>query len=162
MNDMELQQLATQLGTALSARGWLLCCAESCTGGWIAKAVTDVAGSSIWFERGFVTYSDRAKQDMLGVSEYTLAMRGAVSEQTVREMVRGAVARSRAQIGVAVSGVAGPGGGSAEKPLGSVWLAWADPRGIEVEGVQLTGDREAIRRQTVVLALQGLLTRTLR
>lgn len=153
-----LDALSAALGRALAARGWMLATAESCTGGWIAEAVTATAGSSGWFDRGFVTYSNGAKTDMLGVSPATLAAHGAVSEQTVREMAAGALARSRAQVAVAVSGVAGPGGGSAEKPVGMVCLAWAR-RDAAPQAVTMHfgGDREAVRRQTVEHALRELI-----
>ena len=120
-----LTTLATLVGARLRAKGLMLTTGESCTGGWVAQAITTVAGSSDWFERGFVTYSDAAKQDMLGVSARTLAEHGVVSEHTAREMAIGALARSRAQVALAITGIAGPGGGSPEKPLGMVCFAWA-------------------------------------
>jgi nicotinamide-nucleotide amidase len=156
--DKRLYALAEELGQALLARGWMLTAAESCTGGWIGQAVTMVPGSSKWFDRAFVTYTNDAKQSMLGVSQETLARHGAVSEQTVLEMAAGALARSNAQIAVAVSGVAGPDGGSADKPVGTVWLAWALKRGPQnAQRLLLSGDRDAVRRQSVIRALQGLL-----
>jgi nicotinamide-nucleotide amidase len=160
MTDHELDVLARRVGEALTARGLWLATAESCTGGWIAEAVTAIAGSSGWFDRGFVTYSNAAKTDMLGVRGETLDTHGAVSEATVSEMAAGALARSRADLAVAVSGVAGPGGGSAAKPVGTVCLAWAR-RGAPTATttVHLAGDRAAVRRQTVLLALQGVLER---
>lgn len=160
MTDHELDVLARRVGEALAARGLWLATAESCTGGWIAEAVTAIAGSSAWFDRGFVTYSNAAKTDMLGVGGDTLDTHGAVSEATVSEMAAGALARSRADLAVAVSGVAGPGGGSAAKPVGTVCLAWAR-RGAPTATttVHLAGDRAAVRRQTVLLALQGVLER---
>lgn len=160
MTDHELDVLARRVGEALAARGLWLATAESCTGGWIAEAVTAIAGSSGWFDRGFVTYSNAAKTDMLGVGGDTLDTHGAVSEATVSEMAAGALARSRADLAVAVSGVAGPGGGSAAKPVGTVCLAWAR-RGAPTATttVHLAGDRAAVRRQTVLLALQGVLER---
>ncbi|MBK1643920.1 damage-inducible protein CinA [Thiocapsa imhoffii] len=134
--------------------------AESCTGGWLAKVLTDRSGSSNWFDRGFVTYTNAAKQDMLGVSATTLATQGAVSEATVLEMVQGALARSQAQVAVAISGIAGPGGGSAEKPVGTVCLAWAWPSArSETARYHFLGDRDAVRRQSVMAALDGLLER---
>lgn len=159
---MTILMLSSQVGEALLARGWYLATAESCTGGAIAAAVTDVAGSSRWFERGFVTYSNRAKQDMLGVRAETLAVSGAVSEATVDEMARGALANSTARLALAVSGIAGPGGGSVEKPVGTVCLAWAfGEAGGEVQTKVITehfvGGRAAVREQTVVRALQGVL-----
>ncbi len=158
MMDPSLTLLSEALGSALAARGWVLATAESCTGGWIAEAVTATAGSSGWFDRGFVSYSNAAKMDMLGVSADTLAAHGAVSEETVREMALGALARSRAQAAVAVSGVAGPGGGSAAKPVGTVCLAWALAGGqTRVLTCRFDGDRESVRRQTVACALRGLI-----
>ncbi|MBS0543188.1 MAG: CinA family protein [Proteobacteria bacterium] len=153
-----LDALSVALGEALAARGWMLATAESCTGGWIAEAVTATAGSSGWFDRGFVTYSNAAKIEMLGVSPGTLATHGAVSEATVCEMASGALEHSRADVSVAVSGVAGPAGGSAQKPVGMVCLAWAR-RGLPPRAVtlQLDGDREAVRRRTVEHALDELI-----
>lgn len=132
--------------------------AESCTGGWISKCVTDVPGSSDWLDRAFVTYSNLAKQEMLGVSPATLERFGAVSAEVVSEMIAGALARSPAHVAVAVSGVAGPAGGSAEKPVGLVWCGWG-VRGAsaDVRRFDFQGDREAVRRHTVALALDGLL-----
>ena len=154
----ELTRLAERVGRALAERGLMLATAESCTGGWVAKVMTDVAGSSGWFERGFVTYSKQDKQDLLGVRASTLRAHGAVSEQVVREMAEGALARSRAQVALAISGIAGPEGGSPGKPVGTVWLAWARvgvaPR---ARRAQFPGDREAVRRQSVLAALQGVL-----
>lgn len=160
MTDHELDALARRVGEALANRRLWLATAESCTGGWIAEAVTAIAGSSGWFDRGFVTYSNDAKADMLGVRAATLETHGAVSEATVGEMAAGALDRSRADLAVAVSGVAGPGGGSPAKPVGTVCLAWArrdGPTGVVT--VHLDGDRAAVRRQTVILALQGVLER---
>jgi nicotinamide-nucleotide amidase len=155
---MESVQVAQKVGKALLSKGWMLACAESCTGGGIAMAVTDIAGSSQWFDRGFVTYTNLAKRDMLGVSGETLDREGAVSETTVKEMVAGALSRSQAQIAVAVSGIAGPGGGTAEKPVGMVCFAW------QVKGKEpvlrteyFSGDRASVRSQTVHSALLGLL-----
>ena len=153
-----LTTLATLVGAKLRAKGLMLTTAESCTGGWVAQAVTTVAGSSDWFERGFVTYSDAAKQEMLGVSARTLAAHGAVSEETAREMAIGALAHSRAQVALAITGIAGPGGGSPEKPLGMVCFAWAMKGGaVSAETRQFKGDRESVRRQSVIAALQGVL-----
>lgn len=158
--DSELQQLARRVGERLGHLRLTLATAESCTGGWIAKLVTDIPGSSAWLERGFVTYSNQAKLDMLGVAPETLATHGAVSAATVREMALGAVAHSRAQVAVAVSGIAGPGGGTPDKPVGTVWLAWALPGGaVTVQRACFPGDREAVRRQAARLALEGLLAR---
>mgnify|MGYP001580333040 CR=1 FL=1 len=152
-----LGTLVAAVGAKLRARGWMLTTAESCTGGWVAQAVTAVAGSSDWFERGFVTYSDAAKQEMLGVSARTLAAHGAVSEQTAREMAIGALAHSRAQVALAITGIAGPGGGSPEKPVGMVCFAWAATGDkISAQTRQFEGDRESVREQSVIAALQGL------
>ncbi|HET6724394.1 MAG TPA: nicotinamide-nucleotide amidase [Gammaproteobacteria bacterium] len=159
-DDIQLSALAEQLGRALAAREWRLATAESCTGGWIAKLMTDQPGSSSWLERGFVTYSNHAKIQMLGVSEATLDAHGAVSEATVREMAAGALVRSEAHITCAVSGIAGPDGGSAEKPVGTVWFGWAwQPDRVEAQCLHLNGDRDHIRRQTVAVALAGVLER---
>jgi nicotinamide-nucleotide amidase len=150
--------LAAALGGALESRGLKVATAESCTGGLIAGAITDVAGSSAWFERGFVTYSNEAKIDLLGVRAETLAAHGAVSEETACEMAAGALGRSRADLAVAVTGIAGPSGGTPQKPVGLVWLAWSR-RGGTVTGAahHFSGDRAAVREATVVAALQGLL-----
>lgn len=156
-DDAALAALAAAVGAALQARRWMLATAESCTGGWIAQAATSVSGSSAWFERGFVTYSNVAKQELLGVREATLAAEGAVSEAVVREMAAGAIARSRAHVAVAVSGVAGPTGGTAAKPVGLVCLAWQAPQGAWSETRRFGGDREAVRRQAVAAALEGVL-----
>ena len=157
-DDPALHALAKQLGRRLLARGLKLVTAESCTGGWIGKCVTDIAGSSEWFERGYVTYSNEAKLADLGVKADTLSLHGAVSEQTVREMAMGAAQHGQAPLAVAVSGIAGPDGGSVDKPVGSVWLAWHWPdRHVTARQFQFDGDREAVRRQTVAAALQGLL-----
>jgi nicotinamide-nucleotide amidase len=156
--DSQLEQLARLVGQRLGARGIRLATAESCTGGWIAKVITDIPGSSAWLERGFVTYSNEAKQELLGVNPATLASQGAVSEATVREMALGALAHSRAHTAVAVSGIAGPDGGTPDKPVGCVWIAWALPGGrVATRREQFAGDREAVRRQTVASALAGLL-----
>lgn len=156
MND-ELAQQARELAEQLRSRQLKLAAAESCTGGWIAKILTDIAGSSDWFDRGFVTYSNQAKQEMLEVQLATLTAHGAVSEPVVREMVSGALAHSQADLAVSVSGVAGPGGGSPEKPVGTVWFAW-QRRGGEVVATRhhFAGDREAVRRQAVLVALRGV------
>ena len=154
-----LYRSATRVGAALKKRGLMLTTAESCTGGWIAEAVTMVPGSSEWFERGFVTYTYISKREMLGVKEATLEKHGAVSEEVVREMAEGALARSHAQVAVAVSGVAGPSGGTPGKPVGTVCFAWgatgASPR---CETRRYRGNREAVRRQAVEHALEGVLT----
>ncbi|HET9403116.1 MAG TPA: CinA family protein [Burkholderiales bacterium] len=140
------------------ARRLMLATAESCTGGWIAEAITMVPGSSEWFERGFVTYTYISKREMLGVKDATLGKHGAVAEEVVREMAEGALARSHAQVAVAVSGVAGPGGGTPEKPVGTVCFAWGMKRGrSRVETKRFAGNREAVRRRSVEHALRGVL-----
>lgn len=155
-----LENLAEQLGNSLLARGELLTAAESCTGGWLAQSVTAIAGSSAWFDRGFVTYSNAAKMDMLGVPETTLARHGAVSEPTARAMAQGALAHSLADWSVAITGVAGPSGGSPEKPVGTVCFAWAQKdAGCEAQTCYFPGDRAAVREQSVAHALKGLLAR---
>lgn len=151
--------LTTRLGELLMQHGYTLACAESCTGGWVAKLVTDIAGSSQWFDRGFVTYSNLAKQEMLGVREETLLEHGAVSEETVVEMAAGAQRHSRAQVSLAISGIAGPGGGSADKPVGMVCLAWSVEQQVSSTSCYFQGDRDAVRRQAVTAALQGMLDR---
>lgn len=152
-----LDQLAAELGRCLQASGDRLVTAESCTGGWIAKCVTDIAGSSAWLERGFVTYSNEAKQEMLGVGAETLARHGAVSEPVVREMAIGALARSRATLAVAVSGIAGPGGGTPAKPVGTVCFAWAQAGQVEAETGLFHGNRDQVRQQSVEHALRLLI-----
>ncbi|WDX89610.1 nicotinamide-nucleotide amidase [Salmonella enterica subsp. enterica serovar Muenster] len=157
MTDSELMRLSEQVGLALKARRATVTTAESCTGGWLAKAITDIAGSSAWFERGFVTYSNEAKAQMIGVREETLAQHGAVSEPVVVEMAIGALKAARADFAVAISGIAGPDGGSEEKPVGTVWFAFASFSG---EGITrrecFSGDRESVRRQATTYALQTL------
>ncbi len=153
-----MKSLAAQLGAALKSHGIMLTTAESCTGGGVASAVTEVAGSSAWFDRGFITYSNQAKVDMLGVSLDTLAKHGAVSEATVLEMAAGALRHSHAQVSLAVSGIAGPTGGSSKKPVGSVWFAWGIKDGVIVSRLHLLlGDRADIRAQAVDIALQGVI-----
>ena len=155
--DVTLEALAADLGRRLKAAGLMAAVAESCTGGWIAKALTDVAGSSAWFERGFVTYSDEAKQAMLGVRATTLTQHGAVSEAVVREMAEGAASWSRAQVTAAVSGIAGPDGGTPEKPVGLVWIAWRGSSGqVTAREFRFKGDRDSVRFQAVLAALEGL------
>lgn len=158
---MAADDLAARVGAALKARGWMLALAESCTGGGVAEAVTSIPGSSFWFDRGFVTYSNASKFDMLDVSPDTVAKYGAVSEQTVAEMAKGALAYSRAQVAVAISGIAGPDGGTAEKPVGTVCFAWNINGTLVTETLRFSGDRQAVRRQSVQHALQGLLQLTL-
>lgn len=153
-----LEKLAEAVGNRLLARQALLVTAESCTGGWIAQVVTSVPGSSAWFDRGFVTYSNQAKQEMLGVATEILAAHGAVSAPVVAEMAAGALSRSQAWVAVAVSGIAGPDGGSEDKPVGTVYLAWARrDQAPMIQRLQFAGDREEIRRQTVRVALERLI-----
>lgn len=148
------------LAELLLLRGEWLAVAESCTGGWLAQELTALAGSSQWFERGFVTYSNAAKRELLGVPEVTLSAHGAVSEATARAMALGVLARAPVDWSVAISGVAGPAGGSPEKPVGTVCFAWAGKAsGCEVQTCLFAGDREAVRRQAVLQALRGLLAR---
>jgi nicotinamide-nucleotide amidase len=152
-----MEELAKKVGERLKAAGAQLVTAESCTGGWVAQAVTAVAGSSSWFERGFVTYSNAAKQELLGVAKKTLDAHGAVSEETAREMADGALRKSKGTIALAVTGVAGPGGGTPDKPVGMVCFAWADGKKLRSETRRFSGDRDSVRRQSVVRALQGVL-----
>lgn len=148
--------LAAQLGGLLKAHGLMLVTAESCTGGGVAQLVTEVGGSSAWFERGFITYSNLSKQEMLGVLDVTLDRYGAVSEAVVREMVEGALHHSHAQLALAVSGIAGPDGGTQDKPVGTVWFAWGMRHGaIHAQRHQLAGNRAEVRAQAVRIALQG-------
>src|SRR4051812_41467807 len=154
-----MKALAEKLGKRLQAAKQTLVTAESCTGGWAAQEVTAIAGSSSWFERGFVTYSNEAKQEMLGVGIKTLEAHGAVSEETAREMALGALSHSRGTVSLAVTGIAGPGGGSAEKPVGTVCFAWAGAGGrVRSETRLFDGDRESVRSQAVVHALAGVLS----
>lgn len=153
-----IDDLASRLGLALKLHGLTLATAESCTGGGIAEAVTRVPGASGWFDRGFVTYSYESKADLLGVRRETLLDFGAVSEEVARQMVEGAIARSRGQVAVAVTGIAGPDGGLPDKPVGTVWFAWKFPKkSIISEVCHFSGDREAVRQQTVAHALSKLL-----
>jgi len=156
-SDAELHALATRLGDTLRAEHLTLVTAESCTGGWIAKTVTDIAGSSAWFDCGLAAYSYEAKQALLGVRPQTLEAHGAVSRETVIEMVSGALVASGAGIAVAVTGIAGPGGGGPGKPVGMVWIGWKRRGGYaRAEVFQFDGDRDAVRRETVGAALRGL------
>jgi nicotinamide-nucleotide amidase len=160
-------EIANQIGAALKLKGWMIATAESCTGGGIAEAITAVPGCSAWFDRAFVTYSYEAKVEALGVQQSSLDEYGAVSEQVVREMAQGALGHSRAHVAIAVSGIAGPAGGTLEKPVGSVWIAWATRDSIDANGALnskviskrylFSGDREDVRQQTVVKALAELL-----
>lgn len=156
MTDQELHTMIGQIGSALLARKWLLATAESCTGGGIATALTDVAGSSQWFAGGLVTYSNAWKQQLLGVQEQTLAQFGAVSSQTVREMLLGLSARLQVQAGLAVSGIAGPGGATPGKPVGTVFLGLLSAGRIETQRCHFSGDRLQVRRSCVETALQLL------
>lgn len=154
----ELEALAARVGKALLERGERVATAESCTGGWISQCLTAIPGSSDWFDRGFVTYSNEAKEEMLGVPRELLQTRGAVSEATAAAMAQGAQARSHAQWTLAVSGIAGPSGGSPGKPVGTVCFAWAGPEGLlEVSTRHFPGDREGVRAYTAHTALAGLL-----
>ena len=156
-DDPDMLQLCTQLAQALKARCWMMATAESCTGGLIAACCTSLSGSSDWFERGFVTYSNAAKTEQLGVPATLVEAHGAVSEPVARAMALGAVAHSKAQISVAVTGVAGPTGGSADKPVGLVWFGWAVGEQAWTECRRFDGDRDAVRAATVRHGLQGLL-----
>ena len=151
-------RLSARVGKALKQRGIKLATAESCTGGWVSQVITSVPGSSAWFDRGFVTYSNASKHDMVGVKPETLDKHGAVSEEVVCQMAVGALANSDAQVSVAISGIAGPEGGSPKKPIGTVWLAWAlqghEPR---ARSTHYAGDREMVRQQAVMAALQGII-----
>ena len=154
----DLNALATQLHHLLIKNKLIVSTAESCTGGWIAKILTDIPGSSASFERGFVTYSNDAKQDMLGVNSQTLETSGAVSEQTVTEMAQGALKNSQASIAMAVSGIAGPSGGSVDKPVGTVWFAWLkEGQATRTQLRHFAGDRESVRHQSVRQAIVGLI-----
>ena len=154
----DLVALSERVGSTLAERALTLVTAESCTGGWVAQVVTHTGGSSAWFERGFVTYANEAKVEMLGVSPETLSICGAVSEPTAREMAAGALNHSKALIALAITGIAGPTGGSPDKPVGTVCFSWCR-KGAEPMAAtcRFEGDREAIRRQAVVHALEGVL-----
>jgi nicotinamide-nucleotide amidase len=164
---MSLQSLTEQLAEVLQQHGWMLASAESCTGGLIAAHCTDLPGSSNWFERGFVTYSNDAKHEMLGVDNHLIEQHGAVSKEVVEQMVLGALRHSRAQVTVATSGIAGPTGASADKPVGTVWFAWATPSDtgptldaesawVKTECLHLAGDRAAVREAAVQHAMHEL------
>ncbi len=153
-----LSRLAELAGKSLLATGSILTTAESCTGGWVAKLITDISGSSAWFDRGFVTYTNESKQDMLGVSSATLEKYGAVSEQVVKEMTAGALANSSANIALAISGIAGPGGGSEDKPVGMVCFSWQKKGQVSHEKTKyFTGDRHAVREHAVIYALETMI-----
>lgn len=156
--DEFLFRLAEETGHALKSRGWMLATAESCTGGWVGEAVTAVPGSSVWYDRGFITYTNASKQEMLGVQAETLAQHGAVSEETVREMAAGVLLHSQAHISLSISGIAGPTGGSPDKPVGTVCFAWCIKKGpLKSECRFFAGDRRAVREQAVFHALRGVL-----
>lgn len=158
MDDLTLQDLAGKVGSALAQQGLMLASAESCTGGWLGQTITSIAGSSVWYERGFITYAVISKREMLGVSGATLEQYGAVSEEIAYEMAEGAIARSHAQVAVSVTGIAGPDGGSAEKPVGMTCFAWIIKDGLARTEIRyFSGSREAIRRQAVAGALQGVI-----
>ena len=157
----EIELWARRLGQALAARGWMATTAESCTGGGVAYAITEISGSSSWFDRSFVTYTNAAKQQMLGVDAALILAHGAVSQAVVQAMALGALRHSQAQLSVAISGVAGPLGGSVDKPVGTVWMAWA--HGVDLERAVVSyhcfhfeGDRRAVRQQAILAALQGM------
>lgn len=156
-NEEALSEAGDQLAEVLIKRGQTMATAESCTGGWVAKILTDRAGSSDYLLAGIVTYSNGAKKELLGVTDTSLEAHGAVSEPVVREMVAGALATTKASVAVAISGVAGPGGGSDDKPVGTVWFAWGrSPSDTEAVVEYFNGDRDAVRRQAVLFALQGV------
>ena len=156
MNE-DINQLSTQLGAALLSKSAIVTTAESCTGGGVAQAITDVAGSSKWFHCGYITYANHAKHKTLGVSAEVLAAQGAVCETVVIEMARGAAREAQADYAIAISGVAGPTGGSSNKPVGTVWFACLGPQGVTTVKHQLAGDRNAVREQSVQISLQQLL-----
>lgn len=153
-SDTDLARHAIELGTVLRRKRLKLAVAESCTGGWVAKCVTDVAGSSQWFDRGFVAYTNRAKQDLLGVSPQGLLQFGAVSAQVAKEMAEGALLRSNADVALSITGIAGPDGGSPDKPVGTVWFGWvARGQPAETRQMRFDGDRDGVRRAAVAAAL---------
>ena len=158
----EIPNLAQQLGDALLSIQASVTTAESCTGGGVASAITGIAGSSQWFNRGFVTYANQAKQDMLNVPETLLISQGAVSEEVVRAMVVGAAQAAEAEYAVAISGIAGPGGGTEAKPVGTVWFAWLSPEGISSKEFRLIGDRTSVREQAVKISIEELLHKVTR
>ncbi len=158
--DAQLETLSRLVGDHLQSRGWRLATAESCTGGWVAEVVTATAGSSHWFDSGFITYSNDAKVALLGVSPMTLARHGAVSENTTASMVKGTLERTEADVALSISGIAGPGGGSADKPVGTVCFGWArTSEAPQTATCHFDGDRESVRRQAVIFALEELLRR---
>jgi len=158
MSERAITGLARRLGASCKRHGVTVATAESCTGGGVAHAITRIAGSSQWFERGFVTYTNAAKEEMLGVSRATLEAHGAVSEEVAWEMAAGALAHSHAEVSVGITGIAGPGGGTPEKPVGLVWIAWAYRGGpVQARRFVFLGDRAAVRERSVAVALQGLI-----
>jgi len=158
MTSSDLDTLVQEVGRLLKKRDLMLVTAESCTGGWVAERITSIAGSSDWFERGFIAYTNIAKREMLDVKTAILSRYGAVSEQAARAMAEGALARSHAQVALAITGLAGPGGGTTEKPVGTVYFAWAGKKRDSTSRKEVfTGDRQSVRRQSVAAALQGLL-----
>ncbi len=158
MNDGDLLQLSACLGAELKRRGRFITCAESCTGGWVAKAITDIAGSSAWFDRGFVTYSNQAKADMLGVKTSTLEQHGAVSDPVVLEMAAGALKAAAADYAVAISGIAGPDGGTVQKPVGTVWFGFVGREHAPFSQLmRFEGGRDDVRRQAAYFALKTLM-----
>lgn len=154
-----LKDLVSQLGEQLLSRKESIVTAESCTGGWVSMLITSIAGCSTWFDRGFVTYSNEAKQEMLGVDRQTIEIHGAVSEEAARYMVQGAVEHSNAQAGLSVTGIAGPGGGSIDKPVGTVCFGWVIDGQCETETCHFSGDRQEIREQSVRYVIAGMLVR---
>jgi nicotinamide-nucleotide amidase len=156
---MNTTLICQTIGLHLTERGWRMASAESCTGGMISSRCTDLAGSSAWFDRGFVTYSNAAKEELLGVDHQLIAQHGAVSEEVARAMAQGAAQHANVQVAVAVTGVAGPTGGSDSKPVGTVWFAWCVNHTLESEKMVFTGDRAAVREAATQFALQGVLKR---
>jgi len=159
MTDMFLAEIARKAVAALQEQGLKLATAESCTGGWVAKLITDIPGSSAVFDRGFVTYSNSAKQQQLSVEEGLLLREGAVSEGVARAMASGTLGVSGADVSLSITGIAGPGGGTPEKPVGTVWIAWADPSVVEASCFHFEGERDEVRRQAVAAALEGMISR---
>jgi nicotinamide-nucleotide amidase len=158
--ETQAERLLTEIAASLSTRGWRMATAESCTGGWIAKCCTDMAGSSVWFDRAYITYSYRAKEQMLGVSQADLLKYGAVSEQVARQMATGAKQHSNVAVTVSATGIAGPGGGMADKPVGLVHFGWCiDDRPAVCDSAVFEGDRKSVRQQTVLHALEGIISR---
>ncbi|MFT6344656.1 MAG: nicotinamide-nucleotide amidase [Paraglaciecola sp.] len=153
----DITQLAQRLGNKLSTKGWQITCAESCTGGGVGYAITSISGSSAWFKKGFITYSNDAKQELLGVSEDTLIQHGAVSAQTVEKMAEGAAKNANAEVAIAISGVAGPGGGTLNKPVGTVWFGFYINGQSISQKLMITGDRQAVRIKAIEYALSSAL-----